>query len=266
MVEATDQKPARPVTVALVKMVPEKGQLKANWRRLERVLERLEQRGDRLDCVVTPECLLDGYYAAAPEWDATTFEEIAQVAERSEYVRMAESWARRLNSYLVFCFTERLADGCYNAARLVDRTGAHVGTYYKTHLQDHDLRFRPGPGLPCFDTDFGRVGLAICADRRWPEVIRCLRLQGAEVVLIPSYGWHHLDNEWWMRTRAYENEAFVLFAHPNVAFVASPTGDLEAKLESALDDSLVHRFDLRACTTTMLASRRPELYGAICNP
>jgi len=76
----------------------------------------------------------------------------------------------------------------------------------------------------------------------------------------PTYGMWHLDNEWWMRTRSYENECFICFAHPNVALVTGPKGELAAKLQSNLPDVLVHDVDLSQCTDRMLSTRLPDLY------
>jgi predicted amidohydrolase len=255
---------ARAVTLALIKIVPEQLELERNWERLERLLARLGERQERIDCVVTPECYLDGYVSQMKEgWEDSIFDRVAQSREDSPYLAAAAEWARRLDSHLVLGFVERCDDGFRNAAALMDRRGRIVGVYHKTHLLSHDSRFRPGRELRPFDTDFGKVGMVICADRRWPETMRALRLQGAEVILIPSYGMWHLDNEWWMRTRAYENECFVAFAHPRVAFVASPGGGLAAKLEGDHDDALVYTIDLDECATRMLDHRRPELYGPI---
>jgi predicted amidohydrolase len=248
----------------LVKIVPEERELDRNWERLERALASLAERGGDIDCVVTPECYLDGYVAHIKEgWDDSILDRVAQSRGDSVYLARAADWARRLRSNLVFGFVERCDDGFRNAAALIDRKGEIVGVYHKTHLQSHDLRFLPGRELRPFDADFGSLGIVICADRRWPETMRALRLQGAELIVIPSYGMWHLDNEWWMRTRAYENECFVAFAHPRVAFVASPGGALVAKLQSDCDDILVHRIDLDDRTTKMIRDRRPELYGPI---
>jgi len=106
--------------------------------------------------------------------------------------------------------------------------------------------------------------MVICADRRWPETIRTLRVKGAEIILMPTYGMWHLENEWWMRTRSYENEMFICFTHPNVALITNPKGEVAAKLQSNLPGVLIHDIDLDEVTTTnMLKDRRPELYGIL---
>ncbi len=252
----------RSVRIGMLKATPTKWDLEANWAVFEDQFARYRDSG--LDLFVTPECFLDGYAVTEADWSVPKFQGAAQTVGESPYVRKVQELARRAQTYIVFGFTE-LKNGCfYNAALLAGRTGEILGTYYKTHLQNHDRRFAVGRDLPVFELDFGTVGLAICADRRWPESIRVLRLKGAEVCLMPTYGMWHLENEWWMRTRSYENQMYVCFAHPNVAFIAGPKGQLDAKLQSNVPDVLVHEIDLETVTGgNHLADRRPELYGIL---
>jgi len=219
----------RVVRVGLIKAVPVKWGLAANWSIFEVLFVRAVDRGAQIIC--TPECFLDGYVLAA------------------EY-----------GVYLVFGFTQRAANGYYNAAAFMGPQGDLLGCYHKTHLLNHDLRFLPGEDLPVWETPLGRIGIMICADRRWPETARTLRVLGAELIMNPTYGMWHLDNEWWMRTRSYENEFFICFTHPNVALITGPRGELSAKLQSNVPDVLVHDIDLAACSDVMFAARRPEVY------
>ena len=96
--------------------------------------------------------------------------------------------AEKYKTAILFGFTERAGSRIYNCALMVDRNGRLAGQYHKTHLQAHDLRFNAGDDLPVFSMPWGKTGVLICADRRWPEAARVVRLKGARVVLIPSYG------------------------------------------------------------------------------
>ncbi|MEK7409213.1 MAG: carbon-nitrogen hydrolase family protein [Acidobacteriota bacterium] len=253
------------IRLGLFSAMPVKWDVAANWRTFEETLER--HAGQRCDLIVTPECFLDGYAVADKNWSRERFEGIAQDPDGSPYLIRLRELARKHRAWILFGYTERRQDKFYNAAVLVDREGRHAGRYYKTHLQEHDLRFAPGEDLPVFETPWGKVGVLICADRRWPEAARVLRLRGARLTLIPSYGMWHLDNEWWMRTRAYENENFLAFAHPNVAFVADPKGAIVARLQSNVPGILVCDLDLSQVTESRhLRDRRPELYKDIAGP
>lgn len=253
---------ARKVTVGMLKAMPGKWDVEGNWALFEEQFKR--HRGDGIDVFITPECFLDGYAVTEQDWTVRRFAKVAQGVAESPYIRKVRSMARRAKMYIMFGFTE-LRDGrFYNTALLVGQDGGVVGSYDKTHLQNHDRRFARGEDLPVFDLSFGRAGAVICADRRWPESIRTLRLKGAEVCLMPTYGMWHEANEWWMRTRSYENQMFVCFTHPNVALITGPGGGVEAKLQSNAPDVLVHEIDLAEVTDdNHLSDRRPELYGVL---
>lgn len=251
--------------LGLFTAMPVKWDLEGNWRVFERTLAA--HASDGIQLVVTPECFLDGYVTPAKDWTPERFAAIAQDAATSVYIKRLREMAARYKIYIIFGLTENRGGKFYNTALLVDRAGNIAGRYSKTHLQNHDLRYAPGDDLPVFDTPWGKAGILICADRRWPETARVLRLKGARIVLIPSYGMWGLDNEWWMRTRAYENENFLAFAHPQVAFVADPNGAIAARLQSNVAGMLVCDVDLsRVSDKRHIKDRRPELYGEIVKP
>jgi len=251
--------------LGLFTAMPKKWDLEGNWRVFENTVERHVSNGVQL--VVTPECFLDGYVTPAKVWTPQRFAAIAQEEATSIYIKRLRELAARHKIHLVFGLTEKRGGKFYNTALLVDGEGRIAGRYSKTHLQNQDLRYAPGEDLPVFDTAWGKIGVLICADRRWPETARVLRLKGARIVLIPSYGMWGLDNEWWMRTRAYENENFVAFVHPRVAFVADPKGAIAARLQSNVAEMLVCDVDLSQVSDKHhIRDRRPELYGEIARP
>jgi N-carbamoylputrescine amidase len=169
---------------------------------------------------------------------------------------------------ICFGFTSLEDGSAYNAAGLWDAEGKLTGVYHKTHLQTHDLQYAPGRGLPVWSTDWGKVGIMICADRRWPETARTLRLQGARLILNPTYGFHNDLNEAMMRTRAYENQCFIAFAHPEQSLVTDPRGRVIGKesgtAEAGVPRILICDIDLaEAKDDNHLRDRRPEIYREI---
>ena len=253
------------VRLGLFTAMPEKWDVEKNWRVFEETA--LRYAAEKPDVIVTPECWLDGYSAAAKDWTLQRFAAIAQAEAASPYIAKVRAMAEKLRAAILFGYTEKRDGRFYNAALLVDKNGKPLGRYYKTHLQNHDLRFAPGEDLPVFDTEWGKTGVLICADRRWPETARVLRLRGARLTLVPSYGMWQLDNEWWMRTRAYENENFLAFVHPNVAFVADPKGQILGKLQTNVPAMLVVDVDLSQVTEDRhLKDRRPALYRELAVP
>jgi predicted amidohydrolase len=251
--------------LALMKAVPRKWDLEANLKQFEELLDEADARGAEL--FVTPECWLDGYAADDKESTKERLREVAQDPERSELLAQIASLASSRGLGVCLGFTSLENGEVHNAAGLWGPGGEVLGIYRKTHLQGQDLQFSPGDDLPVWQTPWGRIGIMICADRRWPEVARVLRLKGARLILTPSYGMRGLENEWWMRTRSYENQCFVAFVHPKVAFVAEPGGRLEASLAGATAGVLVCDVDLSlARDDNHLQDRRPELYRIISDP
>lgn len=79
----------------------------------------------------------------------------------------------------------------FNTAVLIDRKGSIAGTYDKAYpyWSEFDLKpsVEPGrTGAPVFETDFGKIGMAICFDSNFPEVWQALKENGAEVVFWSS--------------------------------------------------------------------------------
>lgn len=104
--------------------------------------------------------------------------------------------------------------------------GELAARYDKLHLFDVDIndaqgryreseRFRWGDSVITFDTPFGRVGLAVCYDLRFPELFRALTERGAEIIVLPSAFTRLTGQAHWeilVRARAIENTCFFLAA------------------------------------------------------
>ena len=101
-----------------------------------------------------------------------------------------------------------------NTSFLFNAAGEQAGLYRKTHLFSllhEDAHMAPGDHLTVVDTPWGRVGLAICYDIRFPELFRTYALKGAEIVFCPmAFPYPRLDH--WrilVRARAIENQMFI---------------------------------------------------------
>ena len=112
-----------------------------------------------------------------------------------------------------------------NRAFVIDNKGAIRARYDKMHLFDIDLpggqsireseAYAPGAEAVAVDTPWGRLGLAVCYDLRFPDLFRSLSDAGADMLAIPAAftvptgkaHWHIL-----MRARAIEASAFVIAA------------------------------------------------------
>jgi deaminated glutathione amidase len=116
-------------------------------------------------------------------------------------------------------------DRVFNTSVLVDRAGELVATYRKIHLFDADppgavpsresFLFAAGEQVVTADTEFGRVGLSICYDVRFPELYRQMAVAGATILFLPSAFRFETGKDHWdvlVRARAIEDQAFVVAA------------------------------------------------------
>lgn len=138
--------------------------------------------------------------------------------------------AKKYKIVLILPFAEKDGINYYNSAVIVDSKGEILGKYRKIHIPAlfpstlkggtgsyEKLYFKPGNlGFPVFNTEYGKVGIQICYDRRFPEGSRSLALSGAEIIFIPTaaatYGDKGRFDAWGIieRARAYENGVFVV--------------------------------------------------------
>jgi predicted amidohydrolase len=112
-----------------------------------------------------------------------------------------------------------------NRSYLIDPEGGIAARYDKLHMFDVDLaggeshressHCRPGAKAVVADLPFGRLGLSICYDLRFPQLYRALATAGAEFIAVPSAFTKQTGEAHWhvlIRARAIETGAFVLAA------------------------------------------------------
>lgn len=114
----------------------------------------------------------------------------------------------------------------YAASLLYDAGGTVVARYDKMHLFDvrieanrenytESLTIVPGERVTVVETPFGRLGLAVCYDLRFPELFRCMLEQDVELFAIPSAFTAFTGKAHWealVRVRAIENLCYVIAA------------------------------------------------------
>ena len=119
------------------------------------------------------------------------------------------------------------ADRVYAACPVFDARGECRGIYNKIHLFDVDVAdrqgsyresatFLPGSVPLVVETPFGRLGLAVCYDLRFPELFRLLFAAGAEIIAIPAAFTLATGESHWLpllRARAIENQCHVIGAN-----------------------------------------------------
>ena len=149
----------------------------------------------------------------------------AETLEGTTLAQMAEL-ARSLKiSVLAGSILETGAPGgrLFNTSALFGPDGNRLGLYRKIHLFDVEVgdgqtyresaAVAPGTDVVVVDAPFGKVGLSVCYDLRFPELYRKLSESGAVLLTVPSAFTLMTGKDHWevlLRARAIENQAFVI--------------------------------------------------------
>jgi N-carbamoylputrescine amidase len=194
--------------------------------------------------------------------------------------------AADLGVVLVLNLFERAGQLTYDTSPVLDADGRLLGRTRMVHITDYPCfheqgYYAPGDcGAPVYDTRFGRIGVAICYDRHFPEYMRALAVAGAELVVIPQAG---AEDEWpdglfeaEMRVAAFQNGYFTALCNrvgeePKLtfageSFICDPFGQVIARAGKGSDEILYCDIDCRqvdrcSAQKLFLRDRRPELYG-----
>lgn len=184
--------------VALGQFAAETGENKKNLDTIGQLMKQAAHQ--EADIILFPEFSLCGF-----DPDNLFPEPVA-----GESVQQMRQWCEVLNIYSVFSMAERNADGnIYNSAILISNQGEIEGIYRKVHLYNDEKEvFTPGNSFKVFDTALGRIGLMICFDIDFPEAMRTLMLNHADIVLCPT---NHMEPyqdymETYLKSRSMENE------------------------------------------------------------
>jgi predicted amidohydrolase len=228
------------------------------------------------ELLVCPEMVTTGYHIG----EAAT-RRLAEPADGPTSARIADL-AVEAGLAIAYGYPESADGNLYNSVRLVDATGARLAGYRKTHLFgeiDRD-RFTPGEqAVVQADLNGFRVGLMICYDVEFPELVRAHALAGTELLLVPTalMSPYEIVADALVPARAYENQLYVVYANRRDveheltycgrSCVVAPTGAVlaRAERETPLITAEVDRATIRAsrAENTHLTDRRPELYRAI---
>lgn len=118
-------------------------------------------------------------------------------------------------------------DRVYSASLVVNDRGQEVARYNKMHLFDVDVAdskgsyresdtFKPGDDVVVVETPFGRLGLAVCYDIRFPELFRAMFARSVDIVAVPSAFTLFTGEAHWLallRARAIESQCFIVGAN-----------------------------------------------------
>lgn len=266
-----------------------------NINKAEKMVKEAADNGANI--ILLPELFERQYFCQEKRYDYYNY---ALPLEKNPAVNRFKEVAKELGVVIPVSFYERDIDRLFNTVAMIDADGSVLGIYRKTHIPDdhfyqEKFYFTPGDsGFKVFDTRFGCIGVGICWDQWFPETVRCMAVQGAEMLLYPTaIGSEPIldvdSNSHWrrvMQRHAAANLMPVVAANRigvetvepckenagqsssldfyGCSFIADATGDIiaSAKQEETI---LYGEFDLDALKEDRLSwglfrDRRPETY------
>jgi len=265
--------------MALVQMHGEQ----TNDANIQLAIEKIEEAASKgVDIVVLPEMFSCPY-------KASNFPVYAQKDGEYNWKVLSEA-AKKNNIYLIAgSMPERDGEKIYNTAYVFDRNGKQIAKHRKMHLFDCDIpgganfhesdTLTAGNEVTVFETEFGKFGLMICFDIRFPELSRLMIDRGAKMIFVPAAFNMTSGPNWWeimFRTRATDNQVYMAGCSPardeNGCYIAwghSIVVDPFGKILQQLDEKesiLYQEIDLAEVESfrqqyKILKSRRLDIYN-----
>jgi len=266
------------IKLALAQISSKRENKEGNFQKIEAITLKAKEQG--ADLAIFPELSLSGYVVR------DQFYELAETIP-GPTVEKVERLAKKTDMHVIFGMpelSEKTQATVFNTAVLVGPKGL-IGKYRKMYLPTHSVfeekrYFRSGYQAAAFQTDLGNIGLCICYDIFFPEVLRLTRLKGAQLIVCISASPAVRRSYFEILTcaRAIENTAYL--AYVNLAGVqdglqfwggsrlVSPSGDILAKAKYDEEDFVICEVDygdLRTAETFIptLRDLRPELFDKL---
>lgn len=198
--------------------------------------------------------------------------------------------ARELGMVIIPNIFERDGDHTFDASPVIDADGTLLGVARMMHITQYEGfweqdYYTPGKtGAPVFETRFGRIGVAICYDRHYPEYMRILGLEQADLVVVPQAGtsgeWPDGVVEAEIQAASLQNGYFTALCNrvgqegnltfSGGSFVTDPWGRIIALAPEGKDAVLYAHLDLSLTGTSparqlFMRHRRPGEYRFISN-
>lgn len=211
----------------------------------------------------------------------------SEIAEKipGPTTQLFSALARELGIVIILNLYEEDGINFYDSSPVIDVDGKILGTTRMIHIMDYQCfhekeYYTPGDsGAPVYTTKFGKIGVAICYDRHYPEYMRALALNGAEIVFVPQAGavgeWPDGLYEAEMRVAAFQNGYFTALCNrvgdeeclsfSGESFICNPDGEVIAHAGLGSEEILICDIDIEQIPKShakklFMRDRRPELY------
>lgn len=241
-----------------------------------------ESASKNADFIILPEMFNCPYsnekfieYAEA-ENDSTTLNRISSLARNNETYILAGSIPEKEN------------DKLYNTSYLFDKKGEIIAKHRKMHLFDIDVKGKitfkesdvltAGDDFTLADTEFGKVGIGICYDVRFPELARIMVENGALMLIYPgAFNMTTGPAHWELlfRSRALDNQVYCVGVAPALnkdasyhsfghSIIANPWGEMIAEADEK-ENLIISEIDLDEIKRIreelpLLKNKREDLY------
>jgi len=243
----------------------------ANFRRAAKMIREAAKGGAKIVC--TTECFLDGYAIADKAIPLAKYRALGERIPDGPYFKKLAALADELDIHLVAGMLEADGEERFNTSVLIGRDGKLIGRYHKQRLGHESVRNTAGDVSSVFETPFGRTGMMICADRRYPKVVDGYfdGKRKADFLLCPSGGmFGPKRNDPILQARSRENRKYIVFVHPAEFLVTGPDGSIvkrtilgdrlylaDDEVDTKADSKRVFYFDLPLDAPLLPGATRP---------
>lgn len=193
------------LNITLAQMHIALGEVRRNIIRAEEIVTEAARRASHL--VLFPELWTTGYALSQGK-------ELSSTLNTGAFAEVS-ALALQHKISIVGSMLEKRGLEVANSAAFVAPNGRVMGVYRKIHLfrlMDEDRWLQPGEAPLALDLPWGRTGIAICYDLRFPELFRHYAVEGAKIILIPAE-WPIQRVEHWrtlLQARAIENQCYIV--------------------------------------------------------
>lgn len=269
------------VKIGLIQMRVENNK-KENLLKAAQLIEKIS--AEKPDIIILPEMFSCPY-------NSYNFPLYAEEEEDYSF-NFLSNIAKTNNIYLVAgSIPEKYKNKIYNTSYVFDRQGEKIGKHRKIHLFDIDIKNKQkfkesdtlsaGDEVTVFDTEFGKIGLCICYDFRFPELSRLMINKGAKAIIVPaSFNMTTGPAHWeiMFRSRAIDNQVYTIGCSPardyNYSYISyghslivSPFGEVLTELNDE-ENLITYTIDLDYVNKVreelpLLHHRRHDLYELI---
>ncbi len=222
--------------ICIVSAKPKIGGKKKNLEKIEKYILQ-----EKADMYIFGELFLTGYICR---------DDIRDMAEDSEgeSIKKLKKMAKEHDCYIICGFPLKEREGLISNAAILVHPSGEINAYRKVFLAnfgpfEERFYFSPGNELPVFHTKYGKVGICICFDIFFPEMVKAFVLQGADLVVCISAS-PSVTREFFEKVlpaRAIENTVFMAYSNlvgnqEHLVFwgggqMYGPTGELITKGE-----------------------------------